>query len=39
MSRRQKRRAMKQFLRELPPMIVIGIGLYAWALILWVVAP
>lgn len=27
MSRRQKRRAMKQFLRELPPMIVIGIGL------------
>ena len=39
MSRKQKRRAMKQFLRELPPMIVIGIGLYAWALLLSMVTP
>ena len=39
MRREEKNREMKRALiRELPQMLVIGIGLYAWALILWMVA-
>ncbi len=38
--RREKTREMKKaLLIELPAMLVIGAGMFAWALLLWVVAP
>lgn len=39
MRRKRRERAIRELMRELPAMLVIGAGLYAWALILWVVAP
>lgn len=37
--RREKKEMKKALLIELPAMLVIGAGMAAWALLLWVVAP
>lgn len=37
--KREKEEMKKALLIELPAMLVIGAGMFAWALLLWVVAP
>lgn len=37
--KRRNKREIRVLLRELPGMLAICVGLYAWALILWMVAP
>lgn len=37
--KRRNKREIRALLRELPGMLAICAGLYAWALILWMVAP
>lgn len=38
--KREKNREMKKaLLIELPAMLVIGAGMFAWAFLLWAVAP
>ena len=37
--RKRRERAIRELIRELPAMLVIGAGMFAWALLLWTVAP
>lgn len=37
--RREKEEMKKALLIELPAMLVIGAGMFAWAFLLWAVAP
>lgn len=37
--KREKEEMKKALLIELPAMLVIGVGMFAWAFLLWVVAP
>ena len=37
--RKRRERVMRELIRELPAMMVIGAGMFAWAFLLWIVAP
>lgn len=37
--KREKEEMKKALLIELPAMLVIGAGMFAWAFLLWAVAP